>query len=338
VDPGLYVRTLGALLGDDRFGSILLVIIQTDAGTCAIKLPPIVAAIRDLQPDKPVLFAGLDQGAVVPDRYIAELRALGIAYFPSSERALRAMTRIEANMAQWPPAPPGEALAVTGLPAQGGVVPEYRAKAVLAQAGVTFPPSRIATTLAEAQAAAAGLGFPVVLKAQSAELSHKSDAGGVIVGLADAAALANGWARLATNIAQHRPGLVLDGVLVEAMCARGLELIVGAKHDPDWGPVILVGFGGVQAEIVQDVRLLTPDLPHAAIVAELGQLKSAPLLHGYRGAPALDVDAVADLVLALGRVLRGAPSITEIDLNPVVVYPNGQGIVALDALIACKPA
>jgi acyl-CoA synthetase (NDP forming) len=125
----------------------------------------------------------------------------------------------------------------------------------------------------------------------------------------------------------------LDGVLVEAMGARGSELIVGAKNDPDWGPVILVGFGGVQAELMKDVRLLPPDLSCAAIVEEIKRLKSSALLEGFRGSPRLDIEAVADLVAALGRVLAGTPRIREIDLNPVVVYPQGSGVVALDALM-----
>jgi acyl-CoA synthetase (NDP forming) len=155
----------------------------------------------------------------------------------------------------------------------------------------------------------------------------------VILNLADEAALARGWDELHANIARHAPGMVLDGVLVEAMGQRGVELIVGARNDPEWGPVILVGFGGVQAEILQDVRLLPSDLPRAAIAAELRLLKGGALLDGWRGSPALDVDAVADIVIALSRLLEAAPSIREIDLNPVVVYPMGQGAIALDALI-----
>ena len=115
------------------------------------------------------------------------------------------------------------------------------------------------------------------------------------------------------------------------MGARGLELIVGARNDPEWGPVILIGFGGVQAEVLKDVRLLPPGLPHDAIVAELRALKQGPLLGGWRGAAALDVNAVAAAIEGLGRALLGTPAIREIDLNPVVVYPDGA--VALDALI-----
>ncbi|HKX55270.1 MAG TPA: acetate--CoA ligase family protein, partial [Xanthomonadales bacterium] len=138
---------------------------------------------------------------------------------------------------------------------------------------------------------------------------------------------------LQDNIAQHLPGLELDGVLVEKMGHKGLELIVGGRNDPDWGPLILAGFGGVQAEILQDVRLLPADLTVAGIERELRLLKSAPLLDGYRGSPALDVAALAQLIVRIGQLLLAEPAIRELDLNPVLLYPRGQGVMALDALM-----
>ena len=333
VDPDLYRRTLAPLLADDRFGSVILGIIQTDPNTSRLKFEPIAEAIRALSPQKPVIFAGLDEGAQVPPAYIETLRALNVPYFPSPDRAFRAIARLGAahDFAKTADEP------VTASLPMGGVIPEYRSKQLLAPIGIPFPEGGFATSVAEAQAVAARIGYPVVIKAQAPALSHKSDAGGVILNLADDAALAAGWARLHANIATHAPGLTLDGVLVEAMGARGVELIVGARNDPEWGPVILVGFGGVQAEILQDVRLLPADLTPEAIVGELRKLKSGALLDGWRGSPALDVGAVAAIVGNVGRLLRGTPAIREIDLNPVIVYPQGQGAVALDALILADP-
>lgn len=334
VDPDMYSRVIKALLGDDRFGSVLLGIIQTDETTSNIKFGPILSAIEGGTLSKPVVLAGLDEGAAIPAHYVERLRAANVPYFPSSERAVRSLARIFAWNGRAGAVQALEPIRLDDLP--GGVVPEYRSKELLGPIGIPFPQAKLATTLEEAKAAAEALGYPIVLKAQSADLSHKSDAGGVIVGLADAQALVEGWQRLADNIAHHRPGLVLDGVLVEAMGERGTELIVGARNDPEWGPVILVGFGGVQAEVLQDVRLLPPGLDEAAIHAELDQLKSAALLHGFRGAPALDVKAVAGIVANVGRLLVGEPRIREIDLNPVILY--AQGAVALDALMLVDPA
>ena len=337
VDPDLYRRTIAALVTDDRFGTIIVPLIQTDPRTSGIKFATVSAAIRDMKPAKPVIVAGVDEGAEVPADDIAALRALGVPYFPSTERVYRAVKRLsdyagrDFASADDRPAP------IAGLAAEAGVIPEYRAKALLAPLGVPFPQAKLATTPEEALAAAEAMGWPVVLKAQSADLSHKSDAGGVIVGLADATAFKAGWERLVANIAHHRPGLILDGVLVEKMGERGVEMIVGARHEPEWGPVILLGFGGVMAELYEDVRLLPHDLTREAIIAEMRRLKGAALLDGFRGAPALDVDAVADIVMTLGRLLATEPSIREIDLNPVVVYPAGQGAVALDALMLVEP-
>lgn len=332
VDPDLYYRTLAALFDDPRCASIVVGLIQTDPVTCAIKLPPVLRAVRELQPRKALIFAGLDEGAALPADDLAQLRALGVPYFPSTERALRALARLAALAAR----DVDEAAAVPvplALPAQGGVIPEHRAKALLAPLGLPFAPGELAGTLQQAQAAAARIGYPVALKVQSVELGHKSDVGGVILGLGDAAALAQGWERLHANLARHAPEAPLDGVLVEAMAERGMEMIVGARHDPQWGPVILVGFGGVAAEVIRDVRLLAPDLPAASVIRELERLKGAALLHGHRGAPALDVAALAALVVRLGAVLRAQPRIREIDLNPVIVYPQGRGVLALDALM-----
>jgi len=173
----------------------------------------------------------------------------------------------------------------------------------------------------------------VVLKAQAAALPHKSDAGGVVLNLGDALALAAGWAKLYAAVSAARPDVVLDGVLVERMGNRGFELIVGAKRDPEWGAVLLTGAGGVLAEAIHDVRLLPPDLTEAAITDELMQLKSAALFKGFRGSPRLDVQAAAAIVARLGALIEAHPEITEIDINPVVMYPEGQGALALDALI-----
>jgi acyl-CoA synthetase (NDP forming) len=333
VDPDMYYRTVAALFEDDRVGTIFAGIIQTNPATIGIKLPPFLKAVRELKSPKPVIFAGVDEGAPVPADWIAQLRAEGIPYFPTTERALRAVRRIGAASEQDATVTDAGPLTVPALAAEAGVVPEYKAKAMLGPLGIPFPKGQFVATVEEAIAAAEAIDGPVVMKAQAAALSHKSDAGGVALNLVGADAIRAAWEKMFADVARYNASILLDGVLIEAMGARGLELIIGAKNDPQWGPVILAGFGGVTAEILQDVCLLSPDMTHGAIVAALGKLKQAALLHGYRGAPALDVDAVADLIGKVGQLLRGEPGIQELDLNPVVVYPKGQGVVALDALM-----
>lgn len=336
VDPDLYRRALAALFDDSRFGSIVLTIIQTDAKTSALKFPPIIQAVRSLSPKKPLIFAGMDDGSAVPADYVAQLRDLKVPYFPSPGRAFRAVARITA-MPEHPIDRPAAATKIPPLNLPSGMIAEFRAKGLLQAFEIPFPDGSLATNLDTALLAAARLGYPVVLKAQATELPHKSDAGGVILNIADADALAAAWRQLHETLAHTRPGLVLDGVLVERMSKKGVELIVGGRNDPDWGAVVLVGFGGVQAEILKDVRLLPPDLSQQEIIEELNLLKSANLLHGFRGSPALDIAAVAALIEKIGGILTAEPRIKEIDLNPVIVYPRGSGAIALDALMVVSP-
>ena len=340
VDPDLYGRVLAALLSDVRFGCVILGIVQTDAKTCDIKFPPIIDAIRSLAPAKPLVFAGLDEGAQVPAAFVSQLRSLGVPYFPSPFRAYYAVARIcslpeNARRSDVVIDKEGPRLNLPGA----GTLPEYRAKALLSPAGIPFPQGRLATNMEAAIAAAAAMGYPVALKAQSAELPHKSDVGGVMLNVPDAGAILVAWSRLHENIQRARPGLKLDGVLVEQMSKPGVELIIGGRNDADWGPIILAGFGGIQAEILKDVRLLASDLSEDEIIRQLNRLKSSQLLRGFRGSPALDVAAVARIISQIGSVLAANPEILEIDLNPVIVYRDGLGAIALDALmLAAEPA
>ncbi len=330
IDPEIYQRALEATLDDDAFGTLVFGTIMTDETTSGRKLPAIIQAVERLKPTKPVLVAGLDEGAGVNPDSIAKLRALGVPYFATAERVFRALGALHRNATRARTAcAPVEAAARIAP----GVAAEYRAKEFLKEIGIAIPPSKLALTADEAVKVAGEIGYPVVLKAQSPEVSHKSDVGGVILNLRDEAALRQGWAQLYDNIARHCPDVTLDGVLVEAMGKRGTELIVGARRDPDWGLVLLAGFGGVMAEALHDVRLLPPGLSQFAIIAALRQLKAAAMLDGFRGAPALDVAAVAALIQKLDLFLQAHPEVLEADINPVMVYPVGEGAMALDALM-----
>jgi acyl-CoA synthetase (NDP forming) len=332
VDPDLYRRTMNVLLREKDFGSVVLAIILTDNATSDLKLPNIINAIRDLAPQKPVIFAGLDEGAEIPGHYVRELRKLGVPFFASAERVLRALALLTAPPLMDPgPCVRGEIPAV--LARASGVVPEYRSKEILAAFDVSLPKGAFVRGVQEALIVAARIGYPVVIKAQSAELSHKSEAGGVVPGLDSPEALRAGWAQLYENVAKARPGLALDGVLIEAMEERGVDLIIGARNDRDWGPVLLLGFGGVMAELFRDTRLIPANLPPEEIALELGKLKSAALLRGFRGAPALDLAAAAQILAQVGKLIQADPRIREIDLNPVVLHARGEGAVALDGLI-----
>jgi acyl-CoA synthetase (NDP forming) len=332
VDPDLYRKTLRPLIDDPAFGSIVFGVIFSSPLIAHRKNKPIIDALREFKPEKPVYLAMLGDEAEVPADLIADFRSLGVPFFRSPERLMRALARLD----HWASRPllPAEAKAPAPherLPA--GTIPEYRAKALLSHFGLRAPMGGMATSLKEAREIAARIGYPVALKAQSADLSHKSDAGGVVLGLASETALHDGWTRLHGNVALAMPDLVLDGVLVEAMSPRGVELIVGAKNDPDWGPVLLVGLGGVFAEALKDVRILPAGLSAETIATEIGKLKGAALLKGFRGDRPRDISAAAELAASVGRFILAHPEVAEIDINPVLVLPEGEGALALDALI-----
>ena len=176
----------------------------------------------------------------------------------------------------------------------------------------------------------------MALKAQAAALSHKTEAGGVMLNLADETTLRAAWDTMQQNIKRAAPGVTLDGCLVETMSPKGLELMIGAKRDPAWGTVLLVGLGGIWVEALGDVQLLPVDADETQIVEALHKLRAAKLLTGFRGAPPVDVKAVADAVLAIARLMRTVPGIVEIDVNPLMVHAKGQGATALDALIVAE--
>lgn len=331
--PSIYTDTIAALLDDVRVGCVVAGIIQSDPVTCAIKFPPIMAALEGRAITKPVIFAGLDEGADVPPERIAALRAAGIPWLPTTERAFHAVARLTA-LSRRDHGDNGLApVTIAALASHHGVIPEYQSKMLLAPHGIPFPRGQFAATAEDAVAAAEAVGYPVAMKAQAAALGHKSDAGGVILKLADAAAVRTAFDQIHANVATYSASIQLDGVLIEAMGKMGVEIIVGAKNDPEWGPIVLAGFGGVTAEILQDVCLITPDMSAERVIAALLDLKQAPLLTGWRGSPPLDLAALARLIIRVGQIMRGNPAIREIDLNPVILHPAGDGVVALDALM-----
>lgn len=333
IDPGLYRRCVPPVLADGRYGSLVLAIILTDESTSSAKFPPIIEALQEIKASKPVIFAGLDEGAKIDQVYVEQLRDLRVPFFPSPERAFRALAQVtrHATRLRCLIQPPEATSPPMTLPK--GTIPEFRSKQILAAAGIRSPVGELATTVVEAEEIAERIGYPVALKAQAAALTHKSDVGGVALKLASAEAVREAWDKMQGDIAGSLPNLTLDGILVEEMGQQGTEMIVGARVDPEWGPVLLIGLGGVLAEALGDSRLLVPGLSTDAVVEELWKLKSSALFRGIRGAPELDIKALAEIVVKLGELVVANPAIREVDINPVIVYAMNNGAVALDALI-----
>jgi succinyl-CoA synthetase beta subunit len=256
-------------------------------------------------------------------------------YSRSSDRMLRAIalyTKYGRSLARTrvtgAPAP------FTGLPKLGkGAQPEWLGKKLLTAAGIRVPYGDLARTADEAAAVARRIGYPVVLKVQAAALPHKTEAGGVVLNLAEETALRAVWDVMMRNVERAAPDVSIEGALVEKMSPKGVELMVGAKRDPGWGTVLLLGLGGIWVEALGDIQLVPGNADETQIHEALGKLRSARLLDGVRGAPPVDVAAVVQAVMAIGRLMQIVPELTEIDVNPLMAHPKGQGATALDALI-----
>jgi acetate---CoA ligase (ADP-forming) len=287
--------------------------------------------------DKPKVMVALgDTWTLGPD-VMEAVRQSPAVFSRSSDRMLRAIalyTRYGRMLARPPAASPEPIKGLPKLPK--GAAPEWLGKKLLAAAGIRVPGGDLARNVVEAATIATRIVYPVVLKAQAAALSHKTEAGGVMLNIGDPTALRAAWDKLMTNVKRAAPDVKLDGALVEKMSPKGLELMVGAKRDPGWGTVLLLGLGGIWVEALGDVQLLPGDAGEEQILEALRKLRSAKLLDGVRGAPPSDVEAVAQTVMAIGRLMRTIPELIEIDINPLMVHAKGQGATALDALIVAE--
>lgn len=333
--PELVGAGVAALLKEPAIGAVAISIPIVSPAHAKAYVEQVVQARGDSV--KPVAMAMLGDQLPLPPEFVEIARAGKVIVSRSSDRVLKALARIvrQPDITTRAPATrsstPLRDLPKGSLPK--GTLPEWLGKSVLEAEGIRIPGGRLVRTLDEALSAAEGIGYPVVIKAQAGALAHKTEAGGVILNLADADALAAAWATLNANIARAQPGLVLDGVLVEKMSAKGLELVVGGRRDPRWGPVVLIGLGGIMVEALGDVRLVAADASRAEFVAEFGRLKASKMLYGFRNQPPVDVEAAADVAVAIGRLLQATPEITDVEINPLMVYERGRGAVALDALI-----
>ncbi|MEJ8857454.1 acetate--CoA ligase family protein [Variovorax robiniae] len=271
--------------------------------------------------------------ARAPQDVRARLNAMG---FPTVEgidaacATLAALVRFGARQQARQPAP---AIVRAPLHAQAFAT-EASAKSALAEAGLPVLKECVVQSREEALAAARDIGFPLVLKIVSPDIAHKTEVGGVVVGVRSEGQLVDDYEGLLARVAQKAPQARITGVLVARMANSGAELILGTKKDPIFGPMVMVGLGGIFAEILKDVALSPAPVDEAQATAMLRSLKAFALLDGARGRPKADVQAAARAIAALSRfAARHADDVVEIDINPLVVLDEGEGAFALDALL-----
>ncbi|GAA5526721.1 acetate--CoA ligase alpha subunit [Herpetosiphon gulosus] len=210
---------------------------------------------------------------------------------------------------------------------------EIEAREVMAAYGMRLPDSRLSRSPEEAAEIAKEIGFPVVMKISSPDILHKSDIGGVRVGIADPQAASDSYELIAYRARKFSPNARIWGVLVQEMARKGREVLVGVSRDPQFGALIGVGMGGIYVEVLKDVVFRLAPLSREEVREQLRAIRSFPLLQGVRGEQTADLEAVEDIVLRVSQLVSDFPEIVEMDINPLVVYNRGEGVIVLDARI-----
>src|ERR1017187_6634638 len=319
-------QALDTVLGDDAIDAVITIVVETMAISAAEVRETITRVAQ--RAGKPVVACSVEAGApLVPSG------AAQVAEIPSPERTAAAPAHVCAY-AQWrrrPLLPADEPEERSDQPAisqiiaaklaaspGGGWLELDQAAGLLAACGLPVLPTRGAATAAQAVAAAEAVGFPVALKARSGDVVHKSEVGGVALGLADSEAV-----RAAYETMQARLGAQMGGAVIQPMASPGVEAIVGLAADPEFGPVVMVGLGGVMTDLLQDRAFAVPPLEPGAAEAMVASLRAAPLLDGYRGAPKADRQALVAVLEQVARVAEEVPELVELDLNPGLVSSAG---------------
>ncbi len=208
---------------------------------------------------------------------------------------------------------------------------EIESKLILKELGIVTTEPKLAKSKGEAISLAKGIGFPVVLKVSSVDIIHKSDAGGVKLGLASEDELAHAYDEVMASVKRHQPHAHVEGVSVQKMARPGVEVIIGMSKDPQFGPVLMFGLGGIFVEILKDVSFRIVPLIRRDARDMIREIKGYPVLEGYRGQEPANIPLLEDILLKVSDFVDNTPQIKEMDLNPLFAY--SQGAVAVDARI-----
>jgi acyl-CoA synthetase (NDP forming) len=339
-DSALFGRTLDALSPDPQVDAFFIGIPVTGAGY-DVPLFAREAARCMAVSGKPVVFAG-PQPAVA-----AQFRAAGVPAFAMETEAIGAldrfiahhalMTRTDERAAQGlVPSPEAVAGRIRPGAAKPRMLDESASLARAADAGIPVIEHRLCASAEEAVAAWRVFGAPVAVKGCSEAVAHKSELGIVRLGVNDADAVAAAWRHVTSAMASQ--GIAHRGALVARMARGQRELMIGAHRDPVFGAAVVFGDGGKYVEALPDLRLLLAPFSRDEVLRAMNTLRIAPLIRGVRGEPPLDIDAFADAVVAIGRLMLDQPQVESLDLNPVLVGAAGEGCRALDAVVFERPS
>jgi len=296
-------------------------------------LGPVFARAR-----KPILFTSHIVPIAENMAALADLGGQGFHSYTGCAAALKGIGRYAAFQAEWQrrgAIPPAAAPRLATL--TPGVLDEADTTALVTAYGIPVPPAVLAKDRDAAAREASAMGFPVVLKIQSPDISHKTEAGGVRLSVREGEVEA-AFDEIMANAKAYDPEARIEGILVQKMMPKGHELVIGVIRDPDFGPLVMIGSGGIYLEVLKDVVFAPPPISPDEARRLILSLKTAAILKGVRGEKVADIDALAKLVSRVSELARTETRIEQIDFNPVFVYPEGEGVVAVDALaVAIDP-
>lgn len=208
---------------------------------------------------------------------------------------------------------------------------ELESKQILKEAGINTTEIRLARTREEAISLSKGIGFPVVLKIVSPDVLHKTDAKGVKLSLKDEGEVGEAYDEIISSIKEHEPSANIQGVSVQSMARPGIEVIIGMSKDPQFGPVLMFGLGGILVEVLKDVSFRIVPLTRRDAGEMIREIKGYPILEGYRGQEPVDIAVLEEMLLKVSDFVEGRPEIKELDINPILAYSNGA--LAVDARV-----
>ncbi|MCS6936213.1 MAG: acetate--CoA ligase family protein [Candidatus Bipolaricaulota bacterium] len=338
-----YDQALAAAQRSDAIHAVIALYCETALFDIASFEPMIERNFRAFQAQgKPVVFSAL--GGEKVERLTETLRHRGVPIFADVTEAVSCLGALyEHHRYVTQPEEPVESFELdtsalekileAARRERRGFLLAHEAQQLLRIARIPVPRSAIARTLEEAVRYAEEIGYPVVLKVVSRDILHKSDVGGVALDLDNAHEVADAYGAILHNCRTYKPGAVIDGIEVSRQVPPGTQIIIGARRDPSFGPIVMVGLGGIYVEVMKDVSFRALPIGRQDALNMLKELKSYPLLLGVRGEERRDVDAVIEVLLRVGALLLASEGISDIEINPLIVYEHGRGGIAVDARV-----
>lgn len=339
----MYDFAIRTLLKDESIDGIIT-IVTPQTSTEILETAQVLVEINKIT-DKPIL--GCFMGGTLMQKGVDLLIQNEVPNYPFPERAVIAF-RGMANYAAWKELPiqaptvfevdkATVAAAFAKTRADGRTeMNEIECAGILEAYGIKIPANKLCATAAEAVAFADSIGYPVVMKIASPDILHKSDCGGVKVGLKNSQEVADIFTSMTTSIQALKPDANIWGVNIQQMIVDGKQTILGMSHDPQFGPMIMFGLGGIYVEVLKDVTFRIAPLNAREAKDMMKEIKSYKLLTGVRGEQSVDLEACAEAIQRLAQLVTDFPEINEMDINPLTVLPGTRGAIALDSRIALK--